>query len=184
MSHLIQPIGGGGIVDDLKNEASDPVGSLKRGFSAMMGGFSGLLAGMRANLLFSALMVLVTFLLLYWLYKVDGFSEHANEYCVEGGTCEGMASASKLYAESSDNGLYNTPEVLAGNETFLGSREAPFFSGVSNSTLRKEDDQQAAVRVLGKINQERLRRKTARDADVAPVQWEQHWDDWQKQNPR
>lgn len=92
-----------------------------------------------------------------------------------------------------DNPRYNTETErnIARDESinssfrdrFMNSRETPYFDSVSNDTLRREEREEAAVRVLGKINQERLRRKAERDADVMPVPWEQHWDDWQKQNP-
>lgn len=61
---------------------------------------------------------------------------------------------------------------------FLGSRETPHFQDVPNHVIQVEDRQRAAIRALGKINQERTRRGTE-----PPLPWEPFWREWQSSHP-
>lgn len=67
---------------------------------------------------------------------------------------------------------------------FINAREGPYYPDVTNRVLRMENREREAIRALGKINQERLRRKadTADPADE-PIPWDQFWADWKVNHP-
>lgn len=63
---------------------------------------------------------------------------------------------------------------------FLAPREAPYFPDVTNRVLRMENREKEAVRALGKINQERLRRAAEDTSSTAPLQWGPFWKEWKQ----
>jgi hypothetical protein len=62
---------------------------------------------------------------------------------------------------------------------FINSREQPYFSDVTNRVLGMENREKEAVRALGKINQERLRRAASDTNSTTPLPWEPFWKEWQ-----
>jgi hypothetical protein len=62
---------------------------------------------------------------------------------------------------------------------FMNSRETPYFPDVTNRVLRMENREKEAVRALGKINQERLRRAADDSSSTAPLAWGPFWKEWQ-----
>jgi len=64
------------------------------------------------------------------------------------------------------------------SQSFINSRDAPYFPDVTNDVLRREDMEAEAVRALAKINQERVRR--APPSDSAPLEWGPFWDEWRQ----
>lgn len=66
-------------------------------------------------------------------------------------------------------------------ESFIGSRETPYFSDVTNRVLRLENREKEAIRALAKINQEKLRRQAERPDATVP--WNSHWNEWKRSNP-
>ena len=66
---------------------------------------------------------------------------------------------------------------------FSNSREAPYFPDVTNRVLRMENREKEAVRALGKINQERLRRTAEDSATTAPLPWNAFWNEWKQTHP-
>ena len=70
-----------------------------------------------------------------------------------------------------------------GRDSFLNSREQPYFPDVTNRVLRIENREKEAVRALGKINQERLRRAAADDMSTTPLPWAAFWEEWKKTHP-
>jgi hypothetical protein len=91
------------------------------------------------------------------------------------GQGEGMQNRSKV------EGVY--ADIQARREPFMNSREAPYFPDVTNRVLRMENREKEAVRALGKINQERLRRSADESAGSAPVPWDSFWSEWQLTHP-
>lgn len=72
--------------------------------------------------------------------------------------------------------------MIPGREdAFIGNRETPYFSDVTNRVLRLENREKEAIRALAKINQERLRRQAERPDATVP--WDSHWADWKRANP-
>ena len=69
------------------------------------------------------------------------------------------------------------------SEGFYGDRTAPHFANATNRVLNKEDRERGAVRALGKINQERLRRATADEDSTTPLPWGPFWSEWKKTHP-
>ena len=67
------------------------------------------------------------------------------------------------------------------SEEFIGGRETPYFSDVTNRVLRLENREKDAIRALAKINQERLRRQAERPDATVP--WDSHWAEWKRTNP-
>jgi hypothetical protein len=67
--------------------------------------------------------------------------------------------------------------------SFMGDRSAPHFSDVTNTVLRSEDREKEAVRALGKINQERLRRAAEDSNSTTPLPWEPFWKEWKATHP-
>ena len=70
---------------------------------------------------------------------------------------------------------------IMNRDGFLNSREKPYYPDATNHTLRFENREKAAIRALGKINHERLRRS---DIDLnAPLKWEPFYAEWKKNHP-
>lgn len=66
---------------------------------------------------------------------------------------------------------------------FMNSREQPYFPDVTNRVLHMENREKEAVRALGKINQERLRRAAEDTSSTAPLQWGPFWKEWKQTHP-
>lgn len=66
---------------------------------------------------------------------------------------------------------------------FINSREQPYFPDVTNRVLRMENREKEAVRALGKINQERLRRASVDSQSTTPLPWEAFWKEWKQTHP-
>ena len=93
----------------------------------------------------------------------------------------------RFFGEPSDNmkvsGFVDAGDKTKGlwksrMEQFSGGREAPYFPNVTNRVLRTENREKNAVRALGKINQERMRRR-----GEEPLPWGPFWDEWKKTHP-
>jgi len=63
---------------------------------------------------------------------------------------------------------------------FINSREQPYFPDVTNRVLRMENREKEAVRALGKINQERLRRAAEDTSSTTPLPWGPFWKEWKQ----
>jgi hypothetical protein len=63
---------------------------------------------------------------------------------------------------------------------FINAREQPYFPDVTNRVLRMENREKEAVRALGKINQERLRRASEDTASTTPLAWGPFWKEWKQ----
>jgi hypothetical protein len=103
---------------------------------------------------------------------------------------------SQAYSSSGASGRFmgTTSQIGLGNSTadqdvwdsrdgFLSSREQPYFPDVTNRVLRMENREKEAVRSLGKINQERLRRSAEDSSSTTPMPWGPFWDEWKKTHP-
>ena len=66
---------------------------------------------------------------------------------------------------------------------FINAREAPYFPDVTNRVLRMENREKEAVRALGKINQERLRRAAEDTQSTTPLPWGPFWKEWKQTHP-
>ena len=83
--------------------------------------------------------------------------------------------------ESFSNGdLRGMNKHLMDSEGFMNSREQPFFTGVTNKVVRMENHEKEAIRALGKINQERMRRNIDDTSSTSPIAWEPFWKEWQR----
>lgn len=69
------------------------------------------------------------------------------------------------------------------SEDFVNPREAPYFPDVTNRVLRMENREKEAVRALGKINQERMRRAAEDSASTTPLAWGPFWREWKQTHP-
>jgi hypothetical protein len=69
---------------------------------------------------------------------------------------------------------------LARKSAFMNGREQPYFPDVTNRVLRMENREKEAVRALGKINQERLRRAAEDSSSTTPLPWGPFWDEWKQ----
>jgi hypothetical protein len=63
---------------------------------------------------------------------------------------------------------------------FINAREQPYFPDVTNRVLRMENREKEAVRALGKINQERLRRASEDTSSTTPLPWGPFWKEWKQ----
>ena len=63
---------------------------------------------------------------------------------------------------------------------FINAREQPYFPDVTNRVLRMENREKEAVRALGKINQERLRRAAEDTTSTTPLPWGPFWKEWKQ----
>jgi len=63
---------------------------------------------------------------------------------------------------------------------FINAREPPYFPDVTNRVLRMENREKEAVRALGKINQERLRRASEDSHHTNPLPWGPFWKEWKQ----
>lgn len=66
---------------------------------------------------------------------------------------------------------------------FVNAREAPYYPDVTNRVLRMENREKEAVRALGKINQERLRRAAEDTSSTTPLPWGPFWREWKQTHP-
>lgn len=64
--------------------------------------------------------------------------------------------------------------------SFMNGREQPYFPDVTNRVLRMENREKEAVRALGKINQERLRRAAEDSSSTTPLPWGPFWNEWKQ----
>lgn len=69
------------------------------------------------------------------------------------------------------------------SDSFINSREQPYFPDVTNRVLRMENREKEAVRALGKINQERLRRAAEDTSSTTPLPWGPFWKEWKSTHP-
>lgn len=93
--------------------------------------------------------------------------------------------AIRFVGQRSDEGFRsesgrNTKKLWSSREPFSNSREVPYYPNASNRTLRAENREKEAVRALGKINQERMRRNKGKDN---PLPWGPFWNEWKKTHP-
>lgn len=69
-------------------------------------------------------------------------------------------------------------------DSFINSRESPYFPDVTNRVLQMENREKAAIRALGKINQERVRRAAvAEPAGTKALPWGPFWSEWKRTHP-
>lgn len=135
-------------------------------------------------------LIILTLILNPWdMYGVSyrsGFRDHA-------GTRLGHASArSDGYGEPSETSIrlgglqegFRDQDAFAGIRSgFANSRETPYYSDVTNRVLRMENREKEAVRSLGKINQERLRRAAEDTQSTTPLPWGPFWKEWKQTHP-
>ena len=69
------------------------------------------------------------------------------------------------------------------SDGFNNHRENPYFPDVTNRVLRMENREKEAIRALGKINQERLRRAAEDDSSTTPLSWGPFWKEWRQTHP-
>ena len=104
--------------------------------------------------------------------QVDGFKNPSQ------GESLGYGAAQWQQVDSAAN---RPQKQLA--DGFINSREDPYFPEVANYTLGREDREHAAVRALGKINQERIRRAADAADDTKPLPWGPFWEEWKRTHP-
>ena len=151
-----------------------------------------------------ALAVFIIFVLLY-LFFSSVFGKEEESMC-NGVIRDGSASGVQYYGEFSganqgkgnplasdaweirncelggvDNYVEGMESLPGASEQFIGGRETPYFSDVTNRVLRLENREKEAIRALAKINQERLRRQAERPDATVP--WDSHWAEWKRANP-
>jgi hypothetical protein len=66
---------------------------------------------------------------------------------------------------------------------FMNGREEPYFPNATNRVLGIENREKEAIRALGKINQERLRRSSENAGGAPPLPWGPFWSEWKKTHP-
>jgi hypothetical protein len=109
----------------------------------------------------------------------EGFSGHAR-------FVTGRSDTGAETSMSADIDRLNTARGFVssgGVDGFLNGRDAPYFPDVTNNVLRRESREKAAVRALGKINQERMRRASAEDNGSGPLAWGTFWSEWKATHP-
>lgn len=149
--------------------------------------------------------LIVVVLVACWLLGAFG-SDDSQENMCNGVIKDGSASGVQYYGEFSGanqgkgnplaadawdirncqlGGVDHFVEGMASlpgpSEEFIGGRETPYFSDVTNRVLRLENREKDAIRALAKINQERLRRQAERPDATVP--WDSHWAEWKRANP-
>lgn len=120
-----------------------------------------------------------------YAYK-SGFRDHA-------GIRLGHASArSDGYGEPAETSIrlggvresFRDQDAFASIRSgFANSRETPYYPDVTNRVLRMENREKEAVRSLGKINQERLRRAVEDTQSTTPLPWGPFWKEWKQTHP-
>lgn len=113
----------------------------------------------------------------------SGYRSGNSGYLYDGTISSG---ANGFFGERSDTGAVSSrASELWQQKTngFMNSREPPYFPDVSNRVLRMENRERDAMRALGKINQERLRRSSEDSVAAAPLPWDSFWEEWKKTNP-
>jgi hypothetical protein len=94
------------------------------------------------------------------------------------------------YGEPSETSLrlagmdgYRDQDAFAAMREPFNSREPPYYPDVTNRVLRMEDREREAIRALGKINQERLRRAAEDSNTASPLPWDPFWNEWKQTHP-
>jgi hypothetical protein len=116
--------------------------------------------------------IIVLIMVLIFIVAMDNF-ESMHNITHETGSPAGQ----RFFGERSEDRsvLRDPPEKVSG---FLGNgNDAPYFSDVTNRVLRMENREKEAIRALGKINQERLRR-AAEENSTSPLAWGPFWKEW------
>lgn len=91
-----------------------------------------------------------------------------------------------LSAANMGEGAVDSIAFIRGNrENFMNGREGPYYPDVTNRVLHMENREKDAVRAMGKINQERLRRAATESelTGVAPLEWGEFWNEWKQSHP-
>ncbi len=129
--------------------------------------------------------VLVLLLTVYvvWAWKNPSEGMHGGGRF--GGVGDGNRGAAQWLSSPSDNitGFKGqrdrAAELIAGtHDAFINARETPYFPDVTNRVLRMENREKEAVRALGKIDQERLRRAAEDTSSTTPLPWGPFWKEW------
>ena len=184
---------GGGIAGDLwdgaKNVAAMPVNLVQR------------VSGQSWNMSLAIIIALVLFLFWYFPNLIVSWRDMVSP--MRSGISSGAAGHYGRPSQSPSfdppgralgvYGVTGGPAPLAqtgtpyfpddGTESFLNGREQPYFPDVTNRVLRMENREREAVRALGKINQERLRRSAAEVSADAPMPWGPFWSEWKSTHP-
>lgn len=109
----------------------------------------------------------------------SGFESRGHQWANSGPHVRFATSASDNISRFSqeDRAAEYADQVQSG---FINSREQPYFPDVTNRVLRMENREKEAVRALGKINQERLRRAAEDASSTAPLPWGPFWKEWKQ----
>lgn len=122
----------------------------------------------------------------YELYR-SGFRDHAGTRLGHASTRDdGYGEAAETNIRLSHLGVegYRDQDSFATIRSgFINAREAPYFPDVTNRVLRMENREKEAVRALGKINQERLRRAAEDTQSTTPLPWGPFWKEWKQTHP-
>ena len=113
----------------------------------------------------------------------QGFSQHRSHQVANSGPAMRFASSHSDHitnVSQADRAADYAEEVTS---SFMNPRESPYFDGVTNRILRMENREKDAVRALGKINQERLRRAAEDTSSTTPLPWGPFWEEWKKTHP-
>ena len=160
------------------------------GGNAVTGGFFGKVKdGICGNgYLFWGIMIVGIIIILALAFGW-GLSGYRSGYEDVPGRRYGTGGAAMRFAGApSDNVSHFTQERDADyaaqvSDGFINSREQPYFPDVTNRVLRMENREKEAVRALGKINQERLRRAAEDTSSTTPLPWGPFWKEWKSTHP-
>jgi hypothetical protein len=123
-----------------------------------------------------AIMIIVVIVLLFLCTKLFGAKAKPEKSAFSPAHGQRFASShSGLGLTSAFSQRDRAAEYSSKISPFMNSREAPYYPDVSNRTMRMEDREKEAMRALGKINQERMRR-----ASTPPLPWKPFWNEWKK----
>lgn len=105
----------------------------------------------------------------------SGFSPAHNQRFATGHSATGLTSSFTQRDRPA--------EYLKKINGFMNNSEAPYYPDVTNRVLHMENREKEAMRALGKINQERLRRAADDTSSTTPLPWDAFWSEWKKTHP-
>jgi hypothetical protein len=166
---LVVATGGGGF--------SDPIGQLYNIGAAYV-----------ANPLGALILVLCLLVFAFFAGLIGWSTGYRSGYVVSGtgsNNLSFMSSPSDNLKVSGfqDSGRHAADRYAQMKSGFMNSRETPYFPDVTNRVLRMENREKEAMRALGKINQERLRRASEDTSSTTPLPWGTFWSEWKKTHP-
>ena len=167
--------GGAGVIANLGAMVSEPIlGTKDDSFNTYLG----------------AALIVVVLLVVAW--QMGWLDSTATTTVASAPAAEGLAAShiGFMGEPSQASGFTNRrPARVAAawaqhkGESFMNSRETPYFPDVTNRVLRMENREKEAIRALGKINQNRAKRAAAGDRSSGPLAWGPFWREWKQTHP-